>query len=325
MLEPIDAPASYVDTYNFLKRDSLRMTLRLAVATEDFGQPLRQAIAQAAKNKVQGLRLNARTEIRTEEFSDTALRQLKLYVAEHQMKVAGLMYSSRHVLYDQQHLDQRLDGIRTAMTLVQKLGTTEVLVRVGRIPDPESATPTANVDAPKNDDVDSLRNPFSFAPTASTLSSAGPSESQKFQLLCDIVNDLADHGNRYGAVLQLQLASFEPVRIQQLLGRVNAGAVGVVFDPASCMMTGKSPVRVFRDLYKHIGYIRLRDAQKDVDGGGIEVPFGDGSVNWTELLPTLVEANLERWVCVERTGGENRADDVRDAIDRIAQLLPRSS
>lgn len=295
------------------------MTLRLAVATEDFGQPLRQAIAQAAKNKVQGLRLNARTEIRTEEFSDTALRQLKLYVAEHQMKVAGLMYSSRHVLYDQQHLDQRLDGIRTAMTLVQKLGTTEVLVRVGRIPDPESATPAVNVDAPKDDDVNSLRNPFSFAPT---LTAAGPSEAQKFQLLCDIVNDLADYANRYGAVLQLQLASVEPVRILQLLGRVNAGAVGIVFDPASCTMTGKSPVQVFRDLYKHIGYIRLRDAQKDVDGGGIEVPFGDGSVDWIELLPTIVEANLPGWVCVERTGGENRDDDVCAAIHRIATLLP---
>jgi len=298
------------------------MTLRLAVATEDFGQPLRQAIAQAAKNKVQGLRLNARTEIRQEEFSDTALRQLKHYVAEHQLKVAGLMYSSRHVLYDQQHLDQRLDGIRTAMTLVQKLGTSEVLVRVGRIPDPESATPTVKADAPRNDDVDSLRNPFSFAPTASTLSAAGTSESQKFQMLCDIVNDLADHGSRYGAVLQLQLAGFEPLRIQQLLSRINAGSVGIVFDPASCTMTGKSPVSVFRDFYKHIGYIRLRDAQKDVDGGGIEVPFGDGSVDWTELLPTIVEANLQSWVCVERTGGENRADDVRDAIGRIAQLLP---
>jgi hypothetical protein len=68
------------------------MALRLAVATEDFGQPLRQAIVQAALNPVQGLRLNARTEVRAEEFSDSALRQLRHYVDEHQMRVAGLMY-----------------------------------------------------------------------------------------------------------------------------------------------------------------------------------------------------------------------------------------
>ncbi|MDA1230234.1 MAG: sugar phosphate isomerase/epimerase [Planctomycetota bacterium] len=296
------------------------MTLRLAVATEDFGQPLRQAIAQAAKNKVQGLRLNARREIRPEEFSDTALRQLKHYVEEHQLKVAGLMYSSRHVIYDQQHLDQRLDGIRSAMTQAQKLGTSEVLVRVGRIPDPDSAASAVHRDAPTDNDVNSLRNPFSFAPTTSTSSEA--SDAQKFQLLCDIVNDLAEYGSRFGAVLQLQLSTFEPKRIQQLFSRLNAGAVGIAFDPAACVMTGSFPVQTFRDTYRQIGYIRLRDAQKDVDGGGIEVPFGDGIVDWTELLPTIVEADLKKWVCVERTGGDQRADDVREAIHRIAQLLP---
>ena len=39
---------------------------------------------------------------------------------------------------------------------------------------------------------------------------------------------------------------------------------------------------------------------------------------------TLVEANLQTWVCVERTGGDQRNDDVRDAIRRIEQLLPSS-
>ena len=298
------------------------MTLRLAVATEDFGKPLRQAIEQAAQNKVQGLRLNARTEVRAEDFSDTALRQLKHYVAEHQLSVAGLMYSSRHAIYDEQHLDQRLDGIRSALTLVRKLGTTELLVRIGRIPDPESADPVTKPDAPKDDDVDSLRNPFSFAPAASTLRSAGQSDARKFQLLCDILNDLSSNGSRYGAVLQLQFSSFELERIQQLLSRITTGSVGIVFDPASCVMTGSSPVRVFRDLYQNVGYVRLRDAQKDVDGGGIEVPFGDGNVDWTELLPTIVEANLQSWVCVERTGGDQRDNDVRDAIRRIEQLMP---
>ena len=141
-------------------------------------------------------------------------------------------------------------------------------------------------------------------------------------MLCDILNDLSSYGSRYGAVLQLQFSSFELERIQQLLSRITTGSVGIVFDPASCVMTGSSPVRVFRDLYQNVGYVRLRDAQKDVDGGGIEVPFGDGNVDWTELLPTIVEANLQSWVCVERTGGDQRDNDVRDAIRRIEQLMP---
>lgn len=299
------------------------MTLRLAVATEDFGEPLRQAILWAAQNPVQGLRLNARTEVRPEEFSDTALRQLRHTVEEHQLRVAGLMYSSRHSLQDPQHLDQRLDGIRAAMMLVRKLGTTELLVRVGRIPDPDQQQAGSASGGPTNDDVDSLRNPFSFAPSAQALMSAtGSSEARQFELLCDIVNDLIAYGSRHGATLQLQLAAFDTERITRLLSRTTAGPVSLVFDPATCIMTGGSPVKLFRDLYRHVGYIRARDAQKDVDGGGIEMPLGDGSVDWTELLPTLGEAEYSGWFCIERTGGDQRVEDVRAAVRRIRQLLP---
>ncbi|MEZ6031535.1 MAG: sugar phosphate isomerase/epimerase [Planctomycetaceae bacterium] len=298
------------------------MTLNLAVATEDFGQPLRQAIELAAKNKVQGLRLNARTEIRAQDFSDTALRQLKHYITEHQMKVAGLMYSTRNAIYEQEHLDQRLNGIRSAMTQVRKLGTSDLLIRIGRIPDPKSGAPAESPNGQSNDDVDSLRNPFSFAPDKRDSMPASTSDAQKFQLLCDILNDLSCDGNRNGVTLQLQFSSLDPQRIQTLLQHVKGGAVGVVFDPAACVMSGSLPVRVFRDLYGQIGYIRLRDAQKDIDGAGIEVPLGDGSVDWAELLPTIVEASLPGWVCVERTGGDQRGEDVRDAVKKIDRLLP---
>jgi sugar phosphate isomerase/epimerase len=298
------------------------MTLNLAVATEDFGQPLRQAIELAAKNKVQGLRLNARTEVRAHDFSDTALRQLKHYITEHQMKVAGLTYSTRNAIYDQENLDQRLSGIRLAMTQVRKLGTSELLIRIGRIPDAESDAPAKSPNSPSNDDVDSLRNPFSFAPDKGGSMLTSKSDAQKFQLLCEILNDLSCDGNRNGVTLQLQFSSFNPQRIRKLLEQVKGGAVGAVFDPASCIMTGSHPVRVFRDLYGQIGYIRLRDAQKDIDGAGIEVPLGDGCIDWTELLPTIVEADFSGWVCVERTGGDQRDEDVRDAVRKINSLMP---
>lgn len=298
------------------------MALRLAVATEDFGQPLRQAITYAAQNAVHGLRLNARTEVRSEEFSDTALRQLRHYVEEHQMRVAGLMYSSRHSLNDERSLDQRLDGIRTAMTMVRKLSTSEVLVRVGRIPDPDAQEPLADLKGPRNDDVDSLRNPFSFAPEIPLLKTSAPSEARKFETLCDIINDLVTYGGHHGATLQLQLASYDTERIARLLGRINTGPVSLVFDPAICVMTGAKPVSLFRDLYQSFGYIRARDGQKDVDGGGLEVPLGDGSVDWQELIPTLVDANFSGWFCIERTGGDQRDEDVRSAVQSIRKMLP---
>jgi len=204
------------------------MGLRLAVATEDFGQPLRQAIRLAAQNPVQGLRLNARSEVKASEFTDTGLRQLRHFVAEHQLQVAGLYYPSRHSLADPQSLDQRLDGIRASLGLMRRLGTSELLLRVGRIPDPAKTEPETAAGAPDNADVDSLRNPFSFAPSGAALNARQPSESQQFQLLCEILNDLANEANHQGVVLQLILSAYESSHIQALLSAVTRGPVALV-------------------------------------------------------------------------------------------------
>jgi sugar phosphate isomerase/epimerase len=298
------------------------MGLRMAVATEDFGHPLRQAIRLAAQNPVQGLRLNARSEVKASEFTETGLRQLRHYVAEHQMQVAGLYYPSRHALADPQSLDQRLDGIRATLGLTRRLGTSELLLRVGRIPDPAMIEPESAEGTPDNANVDSLRNPFSFAPSAATFNAKQPSEAQQFHLLCEILNDLANEANHQGAVLQLILSSYESSRIQALLSAVTKGPVGLVFDSATCVMSGRSPVSVFREWYSHVGYVRLRDARKDVDGGGIEVAYGEGAVDWTELPAVLTEAESQAWVCVERTGGDQRAEDVLHAVRSMKAMLP---
>lgn len=302
------------------------MSLRLAVATEDFGSPLKTAIAEAAECHVQGLRLNARTEVRPDEFTETGLRQLRLLIGERQLAVAGLSWPSRRPIYDRDNLERRVESIRAAMTLVRRLGTSELLIRCGRIPDPDangqpaadSGTPS---ETPTNSDVESLKNPFSFAPSSPLQRPTGPSEAQQFALLRDILNDLIRHGSHVGCILQLQVAVYQTSRVLRLLDELAAGPVGIVFDPATAVMTGRSPAAVFRDLYNHIGYVRARDALADVDGAGVEVALGDGTVDWLELLPTFAEANYQGWVCVERSGGEQRAEDVRLGVSRICNLL----
>lgn len=299
------------------------MGFRLALATEDFHDDLRTAIRLAAQQPVHGLRLNARSEVRAADFSESALRQLRHFVEEQQLKVAGLYYPARHSLADATSLEQRLDGIRAACGIVRKLGTEDVLIRIGRIPDPAQTSAPSPSSAPDNSSVDSLLNPFSFAPTGlpGTVNRE-PTAAEQFDSLCEILNDLAGHASRFGAVLQLIISGCEVDRIQQLTSRVQSGPVGLVFDPAACVMAGVSPVNYFRSIWQQVGYVRLRDAQKDVDGGAIETAFGDGVVDWQELTAVLMEANQPVWMCLERTGGDQRAADAEDALRRFRSLLP---
>ena len=103
---------------------------------------------------------------------------------------------------------------------------------------------------------------------------------------------------------------------------VKSGPMGIDYDPAHFALTGRSNTEALRLLHAVTMHVQLRDGFKGFDGGGQEAAVGSGVVDWTELLPTFVEANLQTWVCVERTGGDQRSDDVRDAMERIGQLLP---
>ena len=295
------------------------MSLRLAVATEDFGTPLKKAIALAATCEVSGLRLNCRTEVKPADATASSLRQILLYVRERQMKVAGLYCPTRHALYAPEYMEPRLDTIRKSMSLARKLDTQEVLIRCGRIPNPD-AQPEPKTSA--NADIDELANPFSFAPTAPRVTEN--TQEKEFALLCEILNDLTQHGNHVGCTLNLQLSTYDLPLTQRLFSEVKAGPLSIAFDPATAVMTAANVVNTFRNLYSKIGYVRARDALRDVDGAGIEVAVGDGNVDWTQLLPTLSEADYHGWICVERTGGDERADDVRRGISVLKDLIPLS-
>lgn len=292
------------------------MSLRLAVATEDFGNNLKRSIAQAAQLAVKGVRLNARSELDVLKATNSGLRQTLLYVNERQMNVAGLSCPTKHALYEQEFLEPRLEIIRKSMSLVGKLQTKELIVRCGSIPDSEDS----GSDTPDNQRTDAA-DPFGFAAAATV---AKPSPAKQFATLCEILNDLAAYGNHVGCILQLQLTDFNVERIKLLLNAVTTGPLSIVFDPATAVMTGTDEIERYRTLYNSVGYVRARDAVRNVDGAGTEVAVNRGIVKWMELIPTIVEADYRGWVCIERTGGESRAEDVRSGVSYVKTLIPET-
>lgn len=294
------------------------MTLRLAVATEDLASSLKKALGVATEFQVQGVRLNARSELDAANTSASALRQTLLYVRERRMDVAGLICPTRHSLCDAEYLEERLGLIRKSMSIVRQLDTSELLIRCGRIPDPDAATPSPPA---QELSINEQANPFALG---STTARSAPSPAAEFSLLCEILNDLTRYGNHVGCTLNLQLSSYDAASLARLLAEVKSGPLSICFDPATAIMTGADVVRTYRDLYQHVGYIRARDALRDVDGAGVEVVAGDGVVDWIQFLPTIAEADFRGWICVERTGGEIRRDDVSRGVSYLKSLIPRT-
>jgi len=255
---------------------------RIAVATAPFAQPLRQSIQTASRIGAQGIHLNARTEVRPTEFSDTGLRQLMHELAEVGLSVASLSFPTRRSFYDQDQLEARVSAAKIAMEFARSLNASVLTLRVGTVP-PETDT-------------------------------------NEYRLLVDVLNELARHGNHVGTTISITPTKEKPDQLVGLVNAVIDGPCNVDFDPARFAMAGMNVGDAFRALYKNIGHLRIRDGVRDIDGSGVEVAVGRGDVVWDELLAMIAESSYQGWLTIERTTGEDRILDTHQALQFIQNV-----
>ena len=251
------------------------LRLRIAVATAHFGLPLRQAILRAAQAGADAVHLDARSEIRPEELSETGRRQLLHCLDELNLRVASLSFPTRHAFYEYDALEARLDATRAAMQFTRQLGATVLTIQPGTIPD---------------------------------------SGSPAYGVLSDVLNDLSRFGNHVGATLGLTSGGLSSQAVAQLLTAVTTGPIAIDFDPLLSVLSGHSPAEDLRVLQPFVQHIRVRDAVRRVDDSVQEVAVGRGEVEWDELLALIDETSYSGWLCVERSQGDDRAGDSERAI-----------
>jgi sugar phosphate isomerase/epimerase len=256
--------------------------LKLAVATEVFGLPLRESLLAAAEGGAQGVRFNARDELRPGDLTDTGRRQFLHLLGERDLSVASLTFPTRRALYDETQLEARLAALKSAIEFTRQLRSSVLTFRIGRLP---------------------------------------ADDSKEQAILFDLLVDLARHGNQFGVVPCITPLA-EPIdRLATLLSGIKSGPLGIDLDPAAMAVAGDPAHEVYRRHHQIVGHVLGRDAVKDLDGSSSEVALGRGEVDWVELLPMLSEGEYRGWVTVTRTQGEDRAGDALRAIKYLSQVV----
>lgn len=258
------------------------LTPRLAVPSNCFEGRLDRKLHEIAKCGAEGVRIDARNELRPTDLSGTGRRQFLHRLGEVDLRVSGLTFPIRRRLDDEDRLEARIDAIRAAMQFAFDLGGPVLGLRVGELPGADD-------------------------PSRSTL--------------VEVLGDLVRYGERVGTTLALAPLGTPPELLRQLLDDVVDGPIGVELDPAGCVFGRHDPVVFVRELYRDIVQVRLRDGIRDIDGSGLEVPLGRGDVDWTELLPTLQEIERPVWWLADRTAGDDRAGDVTRAVSYVRGML----
>jgi len=256
--------------------------LRIAVATDRFAANLREAVAMAAETGAAGLQFDARRQLKPGDLSETGRRQLLHMLGERELSVASLSFPLRRVLHDPEHLDRRIAAIKEAMQFAWDLKARVVTCRVGRVPE--------------------------------------DAESPDRSRLREVLADLAAQGNRVGVTLSITPSGDHAAALLSFLSEIDTGPLGIDFDPAERVMSRHDPTSSLRDLHRVVAHVTVRDAVRDADGGGREVPVGRGECDWPALLAVVDEMNDSGWLTVNRTTGDDPHGDTRRAVQYLQNV-----
>jgi sugar phosphate isomerase/epimerase len=197
-------------------------------------------------------------------------------LGERDMKVASTTFPLRRPLYDPAHIEGRVDAVKEGMRLAARLKCRVLTLRIGRTPD-ESA----------KDDV--VR-------------------------LLGSLNDLARLGSHLGITVAVTTSGDSPETLRKLVQSVADGLVAIDLDPAGCVSAQLNPVDVLKVLHSHIVHVQARDAVRDLETGGREVPLGRGETPWDEVIAILADARYDGWMTVRRTSGNDIPGDLARGV-----------
>lgn len=249
---------------------------RRAVACHCLSVPLRRAARTAAELGAAGLQFDLRHELRPAELSETGRQQLRHDLEIEGISIASFSFPMRRSLYDPEHIDARVSGLKQALGFAYQLRVPIVVARIGAIP--------------------------------------ADSQSREYHLLVEVLNDVARHSNRVGATLAITPTRDTPDGLRTLLAQIQEGPLGLNFDPAAFAMSGQDAVAAYRQLHAQVLHITARDGVRDIDGDGREVPLGTGDVDWPELLALINEADYRNWITVDRTHSATPLVDAERAL-----------
>tara|TARA_R110002073_G_scaffold206775_1_gene366641 strand:+ start:171325 stop:172131 length:807 start_codon:yes stop_codon:yes gene_type:complete len=138
-------------------------------------------------------------------------------------------------------------------------------------------------------------------------------DSYEYRTLTDRIKVIANIFESQGVTLALETGQEHAESLLELLNLPNMSTIQINFDPANMILYGMGdPARALELLVDRVVQVHMKDAVPTSIPGtwGIEVPAGDGHVDWAHLFSTLQEQKKAIPVVIEREAGNQRITDI---------------
>lgn len=279
----------------------------IGVLLESFRTDLQSALKAAVEVGVMGVQILAtrgsfQVETVTKKECSELLKQLK----DHQLTISALCGdficgNPNYNFYDLDKKYEVLERSKRILNLAKELGTNIVTTHVGVIPADESC--------------------------------------DKYKRMQETCGELARFADELDAHFAIETGPEIAVTLKGFLDSLHSKGVGVNLDPANfVMVTGDDPVQAVYTLKDYIVHTHAKDGRRLLTGNPeviygeieseikdaryfIELPLGEGDVDFDGYLNALDEIGFQGYLTIEREIGEDPKRDIYTAVEFLKNKL----
>lgn len=255
--------------------------------------PLKKALPIASSLGVQGIEIDARTDVKPNDLTATALRQIRKMLDDYNLRIASVRFQTRRGFGVTEDLDRRVSAFRDAMRMASDLRAQVVVNQVGHI-DLES-------DRPQGGDSES--------------SQSNVVRSESLQTMQSVLMDLERFGQKIGVHVGCETGTESLHALHEFLSSLGEFAPSVVLNPGNLIVNGFS-MEGLTSLASRITLVHAKDGVRDLARGrGVSVELGRGTADFAEIVAVLQQHRFNGFFVIEH---ESMSEPVTQLSNSIA-------
>lgn len=260
---------------------------QLAVCLDDFKLDVKSALERARAMAFRAVDMNATSgAVSPQELSKTGQRHLLKHLSDLGLRLGSLRGPTGGPGYaDPGAGERRIDTMRRVLQLASSLHVPIVSTTLG-----------------------------------TSLIADAEREAARLR---EALSVLADDGDRLQVVVAIETAGTPAQDLFAVLKDFNCPYLAACCDSGAMIMQGQDPHRVAEFLPGRIQLVRARDAiPGNAQQPGYETAFGEGVLDTSAFVASLVEAGFGGDIVLTRSAGDQPVQDLSRARDAFAGLLP---
>lgn len=278
------------------------MKFPIGVIIDSFRTDTASAVKKAAAVGAQGIQVYAtRGEMSPENLVGEKRSDFKRLVADNGLVISALCGDLGGGFGNRDENPERVEKSKRIIELAKELGTDVVTTHIGVVPQ--------------------------------------DSNHERYKIMQEACFELSRFADSLDAHFAIETGPETSAVLKGFLDSLGSTGVGVNLDPANLVMvTGDDPAGAVYNLRDYIVHTHAKDGKqlyykdpeivyglvKDslVTGPSfLEVPLGEGSVDWNKYLAALEDIGYKGFLTIEREVGDNPEKDIITAVDFLKNMM----